>query len=178
MRTLVLGGIKSGKSRWAETAIAEALGPVEPVRYLATGSVTDNDPAWLRRIALHRDRRPQHWSTVESDDIATQLRQSPAAPTLVDDVCGWLTAALDRRGWEDGCISADVDEMLSAVASFTAPLVLVSHEVGLTIVAATASGRRFTDELGALNQRLADLCDRVVLMVAGQPLHIKPSKTC
>jgi adenosylcobinamide kinase / adenosylcobinamide-phosphate guanylyltransferase len=176
VRTLVLGGIKSGKSRWAEAAIAESVGPAEPVRYLATGSVTDSDPAWMRRIALHRERRPQHWSTVESDDIATQLRQQPAAPTLVDDVCGWLTAALDRRGWDDGSVSADIDEMLAAAAAFSSPLVLVSHEVGLTIVAATVSGRRFTDELGALNQRLAALCDRVVLMVAGQPLQIKPSR--
>ncbi len=172
----MLGGIKSGKSRWAEAAIAGSLGPVEPVRYLATGSVADNDPAWLRRIAQHRDRRPGHWWTVESDDIPTQLRQSPAAATLVDDVCGWLTAALDRRGWEHGSVSADVDEMLAAVALFDPPLVLVSHEVGLTVVSATASGRRFTDELGALNQRLAALCDRVVLMVAGQPLQIKPPR--
>ena len=171
----MLGGIKSGKSRWAEAAITESLGPVEPVRYLATGSVTDTDPAWLRRIAQHRDRRPRHWSTVESDDIPTQLGQS-TSPTLVDDVCGWLSATLDRRGWENGSVSADVDEMLAAVAAFDSPLVLVSHEVGLTIVAATVSGRRFTDELGALNQRLAALCDRVVLMVAGQPLHIKPSR--
>jgi adenosylcobinamide kinase / adenosylcobinamide-phosphate guanylyltransferase len=178
VRTLVLGGIKSGKSRWAEAAITESLGPVEPVRYLATGSVTDPDPAWLRRIAMHRDRRPKHWSTVESNDIATQLAQSSATPTLVDDVCGWLTAVLDRRGWADGCITGDVDRMLAAVAAFSAPLVLVTHEVGLTIVAATVSGRRFTDELGALNQRLAELCDRVVLMVAGQPLHIKPSRIC
>lgn len=178
MRTLVLGGIKSGKSRWAETAIAESTGPGEPVRYLATGSVTDTDPAWLRRIAQHRDRRPTHWSTVESDDIATQLRREPAAPTLVDDVCGWLTAALDHRGWEHGSVAFDVDGMLAAVASFDSPLVLVSHEVGLTVVAPTASGRRFTDELGALNQRLAALCDRVVLMVAGQPLQIKPSRMC
>ena len=176
MRTLVLGGIKSGKSRWAEAAIAESLAPAEPVRYLATGSVTDTDPAWLRRLSEHRDRRPQHWSTVETDDIATQLRQTPAAPTLVDDVAGWLTAVLDRRGWEHGSVSADVDKMLAAVASFDPPLVLVSHEVGLTIVSATASGRRFTDELGKLNQRLAALCDRVVLMVAGQPLPIKPPR--
>jgi adenosylcobinamide kinase / adenosylcobinamide-phosphate guanylyltransferase len=175
VRTLVLGGIKSGKSRWAQAAIVESLGPVEPVCYLATGSVADTDPAWLQRIAEHRDRRPEHWSTVESDDIATQLRQSPVTPTLVDDVGGWLTAALDRRGWEHGSVSADVDEMLAAVASFNPPLVLVSHEVGLTVVPATASGRRFTDELGALNQRLATLCDRVVLMVAGQPVLIKPA---
>jgi adenosylcobinamide kinase / adenosylcobinamide-phosphate guanylyltransferase len=176
VRTLVLGGIKSGKSRWAEAAIAESLGPVDPVRYLATGTVTDTDPAWLRRIAQHRDRRPGHWSTVESDDIPIHLRQPPAAPTLIDDVPGWLTAVLDRRGWENGSVSADVDEMLAAVTSFDAPLVLVSHEVGLTIVAPTVSGRRFTDELGALNQQLAALCDRVVLMVAGQPLQIKPPR--
>ncbi len=176
MRTLVLGGIKSGKSRWAEAAIAASAGPDEPVCYLATGSVADTDPAWLRRIAVHRERRPEHWSTVETDDIATQLRAAPATPTLVDDVCGWLTARLDRRGWEHGCISADIDEMLAAVASFDAPLVLVTHEVGLTIVSATVSGRRFTDELGAFNQRLAALCDRVVLMVAGHPLQIKPSR--
>lgn len=175
MRTLVLGGIKSGKSRWAEAAIAESLGPVEPVRYLATGPLTDTDPAWARRIAQHRDRRPAHWSTVESDDIPTHLHQSPASPTLVDDVPGWLTATLDRRGWEHGSVSTDVDGLLAAVASFTSPLVLVSHEVGLTIVSATVSGRRFTDELGALNQRLATLCDRVVLMVAGLPMHIKPA---
>ena len=172
----MLGGIKSGKSRWAETAIAESLGPDAAVRYLATGSVADTDPAWLRRIGQHRDRRPGHWTTVESDDIPTHLRQSPAAPTLVDDVPGWLTARLDRCGWEHGSVSPDVDELLAAVASFDPPLVLVSHEVGLTIVSATVSGRRFTDELGALNQRLAALCDRVVLMVAGQPLHVKPPR--
>jgi len=177
VRTLVLGGIKSGKSRWAETAIAESLRPFEPVRYLATGSVTDTDPAWVQRIAQHRDRRPEHWSTVESDDVPTHLRQSPAAPTLVDDVPGWLTATLNRRGWEHGSVSADVDEMLAAVASFNPPLILVSHEVGLTIVSATVSGRRFTDELGTLNQRLAALCDRVVLMVAGQPVQIKSPRT-
>lgn len=173
MRTLVLGGIKSGKSRWAEAAIAESLGPVEPVCYLATGPLDDSDPAWLRRIAEHRDRRPEHWSTVESDDIAAQLRQSPTTPTVVDDVGCWLSTALDRRGWEHGSVSADVDDLLAAVAAFTSPLVMVSHEVGLTIVSATASGRRFTDELGALNQRLAAVCERVVLMVAGQPLHVK-----
>lgn len=173
----MLGGIKSGKSHWAQAAIAEMLEPVEPVRFLATGSVVDTDPAWQRRIAEHRDRRPEHWLTVESDDVATQLRQAPATPTLVDDLGCWLAAALDRRGWEHGSVAADIDELLAAVAAFTSPLVLVSHEVGLTIVAATASGRRFTDEMGALNQRLAALCDRVVLMVAGQPLHIKPSET-
>lgn len=177
MRTLVLGGIRSGKSRWAEAAIAESLEADQPVHYLATGQVTGTDPAWWQRVAEHRDRRPPHWSTLETDDIATQLRRSPGTPTLVDDVGGWLTAAMDRRQvWERGSVSVDVDELLAAVAEFGSPLVLVSPEVGLTVVPATESARRFADELGTINQRLALLCDRVVLVVAGHPLPIKPPR--
>jgi adenosylcobinamide kinase/adenosylcobinamide-phosphate guanylyltransferase len=177
VRTLVLGGIRSGKSRWAEAAIAESLAPSRPVHYLATGRIADADPAWLQRIAEHRDRRPPHWSTLETDDIATQLRRSPDTPTLVDDIGGWLTAMLDyRQAWESGSVSVDVDELLAAVAEFRSPLVLVSPEVGLTVLPATESGRRFADELGTLNQRLAVLCERVTLVVAGHPLPIKPAQ--
>jgi adenosylcobinamide kinase/adenosylcobinamide-phosphate guanylyltransferase len=178
VRTLVLGGVRSGKSRWAEAALAESLETDQPVHYLATGQLADSDPAWQQRVAGHRDRRPPHWSTVETDDVAQQLRRSPHTPTLVDDIGGWLTAALDRhQAWEGGCISADVDELTTAVAGFSAPLVLVSPEVGLTVVAATASARRFTDEMGALNQLLGALCERVVLVVAGHPLSIKQPGT-
>jgi adenosylcobinamide kinase / adenosylcobinamide-phosphate guanylyltransferase len=174
VRTLVLGGIRSGKSRWAEAAIAESVQSDHPVQYLATGQVVDSDGAWRQRIAEHRDRRPSHWSTVETDDVARQLRRSPDIPTLVDDIGGWLTAILDKRqAWDGGSLSPDLDDLTGAVAEFNSPLVLVSPEVGLTVVAATASARRFSDELGALNQRLAALCERVVLVVAGQPLPIK-----
>jgi adenosylcobinamide kinase/adenosylcobinamide-phosphate guanylyltransferase len=178
VRTLVLGGVRSGKSRWAEFALAESLETNQPVHYLATGRVADSDPAWRQRVDAHRDRRPPHWSTVETDDVAEQLRRSPNTPTLVDDIGGWLAAALDRhQAWEDGCISEGIDELTTAVAEFSAPLVLVSPEVGLTVVAATTSARRFTDELGALNQRLGALCERVVLVVAGHPLPIKQPGT-
>jgi adenosylcobinamide kinase / adenosylcobinamide-phosphate guanylyltransferase len=174
VRTLVLGGIRSGKSRWAEAAIAESVDADQPVHYLATGRIGGDDPSWWLRIAEHRDRRPPHWSTMETDEIARQLRLSPDTPTLIDDIGGWLTAILDRRNaWEGGSVSSDVDELIAAVAEFGSPLVMVSPEVGLTVVAAAASARRFTDELGALNQRLAVLCDRVVLVVAGHPLPIK-----
>ena len=180
MRTLVLGGIKSGKSRWAEEAIAESLAPDQPVCYLACGPDDQPDPAWAQRVAAHRDRRPAHWSTVETDDIATQLRRSPGTPTLVDDLGTWLTRVLDRHhAWEESCgpvgVQQTVDDMVAAVGTFGSPLVVVSPEVGLTVVPATASGRRFADELGSLNQRMAALCDRVVLVVAGQAVPIKPS---
>ena len=170
----MLGGIRSGKSRWAEEAVAKSLPPGQPVRYLASGVTAQADAAWADRVAQHRSRRPAHWSTVETDDITTQLRQSPGTPTLVDDLGGWLTGTLDRNdAWENGSVAAPVDEMISAVGAFGSTLVLVSPEVGLTVIPATASGRRFADELGSLNQRVAELCDRVVLVVAGQALSLK-----
>ena len=170
MRVLVLGGIRSGKSEWAESVIAESAGPV---RYLATGAVADDD-TWAQRVSAHRARRPQHWSTVETSDVARQLRGDDAGPTLVDDIGGWLTAAMDRtQAWTGGSVRADIDDLVDAVARYEANLVLVSPEVGLTVVPETAAGRRFADELGALNQRLAALSDRVVLVVAGQPVTVK-----
>lgn len=178
MRTLVLGGIRSGKSRWAEEAIATSLPPGQPVRYLAPALTGPADAAWAGRVAQHRHRRPAHWSTVETDDVPAQLRQSPGIPALVDDLGGWLTGTLDRNNaWDGGSVTAPVDEMLAAVTAFGSTLMLVSPEVGLTVVPATASGRRFADELGSLNQRIAALCDRVVLVVAGQAVQIKPSGT-
>jgi len=178
VRTLVLGGIRSGKSRWAEQAIARSVEPGQPVRYLASGQVARGDAAWAHRVAQHRNRRPAHWSTVETDDITTQLRQSPDTPTLVDDLGAWLTSTLDRhRAWENGSVAAPVADMVAAVSAFESTLVLVSPEVGLTVVPATASGRRFADELGSLNQRIAAVCDQVVLVVAGQAVPIKPSET-
>lgn len=174
MRTLVLGGIRSGKSQWAETAIAESIGEGLPVRYLATGPASGADSDWSARVAAHRERRPSQWVTVETVDVATQLRSDAATATLVDDIGGWLTAAMDRRGaWTGASVGAEVEDLLDAVAAFAAPLLLVSPEVGLTVVPQTESGRRFADELGTLNQRLAKLCDQVVLVVAGQPMTVK-----
>jgi len=173
MRTLVLGGIRSGKSRWAEEAIAEAAGPGVPVRYVATAAA-DGDPDWSQRIAAHRDRRPAGWSTVESSDVAGLLRGATGTATLVDDIGNWLSSAMDRRdAWRAGSMRADVDDLVAAVEEFGSPLVLVSPETGLSVVPATEAGRRFADALGTLNQRLAAACDRVVLIVAGLPVTLK-----
>jgi adenosylcobinamide kinase/adenosylcobinamide-phosphate guanylyltransferase len=170
VRTLVLGGIRSGKSQWAESAISGA----SRVRYIATGPAADSDPQWSMRVADHRERRPASWSTVETTDVAGSLRADPDTATLVDDLGGWLTDVLDRHGWTGDPITAEVDDLVDAVAATVADLVLVSPEVGLMVVPATEAGRRFADELGLLNQRLAQRCQRVVLVVAGQPVWIKP----
>lgn len=166
MRTLVLGGIRSGKSRWAERAITDAVEPGQPVRYVATGAPRDRDPSWSARIDAHRARRPQHWSTLETACVTEVLRDNGPA-TLVDDLGGWLAAHLD---------DPSTDELVDAVEHFGAPLVLVSPEVGLSVVPATESGVRFADELGALNQRLAGICERVMLVVAGQPVTVKDAR--
>ena len=171
MRTLVLGGIRSGKSDWAETAIAGQ----SAVRYIATGPACDADESWAARVANHRDRRPSAWITVETGDVAAELRARPDIATLVDDLGGWLTGRLDRHGWENPAPDGEVDDFLAAVGDFTAPLLLVSPEVGMSVVPATAAGRRFADELGTLNRRLAQVCERVVLVVAGQPVWVKPA---
>lgn len=170
VRALVLGGIRSGKSGHAEGLLAGS----PTVRYLATGPAPIGADSWSARVAAHRERRPPHWHTVESADVAAHLRADPMTPTLVDDIGGWLTAVMDRRdAWTGGSVAADIDDLCAAVDTVTGPLVLVSPEVGLTVVSATPAGRLFTDELGTLNQRLAAVCDRVVLVVAGQPLAVK-----
>lgn len=168
----MLGGIRSGKSSWAESALADE----SEVRYVATGAVADSDPSWARRVAAHRERRPDSWRTVETADVTAVLRDDPGTATLVDDLGTWLTATIDRRGWAGGSVTSDVDELVGAVETFTGRLALVSPEVGLTVVAATASGRRFTDELGTLNQKLAQCCEQVVLVVAGLPVWVKSTK--
>ena len=173
MRTLVLGGIRSGKSQWAEAALAEQVPDGTRARYLATGPAPDGDPEWADRVAAHRERRRDRWSTVESLDVATQLRGESVA-TLIDDIGAWLTATMDRSdAWAGGSIAAEVSDLIDAVSAFDAPLALVSPEVGLTVVPATRAGRRFADELGTVNQRLAAVCERVVLVVAGHPLTVK-----
>jgi adenosylcobinamide kinase / adenosylcobinamide-phosphate guanylyltransferase len=176
VRVLTLGGIRSGKSAWAEATMARSVGPDGPVRYLATGAASD-DPDWAARVTTHRARRPASWSTVESADVAAQLNASTQPATLVDDMGGWLVAAMDRQGaWTGGSVTRDVDELVDAVDGYGGPLVLVSPEVGLSVVPATESGRLFADALGALNQRLAAVCDRVVLVIAGQELIVKESQ--
>jgi adenosylcobinamide kinase / adenosylcobinamide-phosphate guanylyltransferase len=178
VRILVLGGIRSGKSAWAEAALTAAAGPGAALRYLATAPSRPDDADWSARVAAHRARRSEQWSTVESVSAAEDLAADSLAPTLVDDIGNWLVSVLDRRSaWTDRtaetAIDSEVDALVDAVTDFRGPLALVSPEVGLTLVPATESGRRFADRLGLLNQRLAAVCDQVVLVVAGQPLIVK-----
>jgi adenosyl cobinamide kinase/adenosyl cobinamide phosphate guanylyltransferase len=174
-RTLVLGGIRSGKSGYAESLLPSAA----PVRYLATARWDDDDQEWAGRINAHRARRSPDWQTLEGVALAQELVRPSEDPLLVEDITTWLTGELDDAGAWDGAedaltsVGSRVDQLVSAVEQCPARVVLVSAEVGLGVIPATRSGRLFADELGALNARLARVCDEVVLVVAGIPLTVR-----
>ena len=178
-RVLVLGGARSGKSAAAE----RRLGRESAVTYVATSGQRTDDPEWAERVAAHRAARPAHWRTVETTDLVRVLAEA-TGPVLVDCLTLWLAAVMDEAGawsdqdWYGGTAKARVadrvDELVERWVATTVPLVGVSNETGLGIVPDTASGRRFRDELGWLNQRIAAASDEVVLVVAGRELLLAP----
>jgi len=165
--TLVLGGARSGKSRQAE-ALVSSLPP--PWRYVATGQALDLE--MRERIALHRERRGSFWETHEAPlDLGATIGRlaGDEAPILVDCLTLWLSNQM--LGGHD--LGAAIGGLEAALDMARAPLVLVSNEVGLGIVPENELARRFRDEAGRLNQRLAARADRVLLMVAGVALQVK-----
>lgn len=179
MRTLVLGGARSGKSTHAEQMARDAERTGRPVTYLATSKVRTDDPEWAERIALHRARRPERWQTLETTDIATELLRDDDALLLVDCLAVWITRMMDESGiWTEEpdareLLAERVDELVDALENSTREVVLVSNEVGLSVVPASFSGRFFRDQLGALNMRVAARCEQVLLCVAGIPVTVK-----
>ncbi|MER6265817.1 bifunctional adenosylcobinamide kinase/adenosylcobinamide-phosphate guanylyltransferase [Streptomyces sp900105755] len=176
-RTLVLGGARSGKSVEAE----RRLESFPDVLYVATGGTRGGDTEWAARVAAHRDRRPGSWRTTETCDLVPLLAQDGPA-LLVDCLSLWLTDAMDAVGaWDDTewasggekALRERVRELTEAVRGTRRTVVAVSNEVGSGIVPATASGRRYRDELGRLNAAFASECEQVVLVVAGQALVLR-----
>src|SRR5690349_9133174 len=128
---LVLGGIRSGKSEYAESLVADA----SAVRYVATGPAPDpeRDPEWAQRVAAHRDRRPAGWTAEETGAdpgrLVTLLAEAkPEETVLVDDLGGWLTAVLAETGWSGPAAQGPVAALVDAVRDCVARLVIVSPE--------------------------------------------------
>ena len=164
--TLVLGGARSCKSRYAESLI-EGLPP--PRVYVATAEAGDAEMA--ERIALHRARRAAGWQTIEAPhDLAGALATAPAGASVLIDC---LTLWLSNRMLAEADMDREIDALEAALAGYAGALVLVANEVGLSIVPDNALARRFRDLQGTLNQRIAAQASRVVLMVAGLPLIVK-----
>ncbi len=174
-RVLVLGGARSGKSSYAEGL----LGRKRSVQYVACGAAPDGaDVEWADRVAVHRARRPSTWSTVETLDLAAVLG-STGPPVLIDCLTTWLSRVMDDCGvWTnepgaDERLAAATDDVVDAWTRSRRRVTGVSNEVGSGIVPATPSGRRFRDELGVLNARIAAASDRVWLLTAGLPQRLR-----
>ncbi|MFZ5766394.1 MAG: bifunctional adenosylcobinamide kinase/adenosylcobinamide-phosphate guanylyltransferase [Thermodesulfobacteriota bacterium] len=168
---LVVGGCRSGKSRFAEQWAVERSGRRT---YVAT-MVTGDDPELAERVRRHRLERDRLWRIVEeSSNIAAVIGET--APDtdlfLIDCLTLWLTNLL-LRGDSDEAILAKVGELAEAIRHCPASVVLVANEVGLGIVPEAPLARRFRDLAGWCNQRIGACCDRVVFMAAGLPLYLK-----
>jgi adenosylcobinamide kinase/adenosylcobinamide-phosphate guanylyltransferase len=167
--SLILGGVRSGKSRLAERLACASGGDVV---YVATATAGDDE--MRRRIDEHRARRPAAWTTVEeplrlADALAAQARAGRCL--LVECLTLWLTNLLCAA--DPGILAAERARLLGVLPRLPGAVILVSNETNLGVVPADALSRRFCEEAGTLHQGLAVLCDRVVLTVAGLPHVLK-----
>lgn len=172
LRSLVLGGARSGKSREAERMLA-----AEPsVTYVATAYPAELDDEWAERVRLHRDRRPSHWETLETLDLVALL-DKPGPPLLVDCLTLWLTRVMDAHdAWSDDAwaagaeqaVDAEVEALAAAWRTTERRVVAVSNEVGQGVVPESAAGRRFRDQMGRLNARIASVTEDVRWCTAGR----------
>ncbi len=176
-RALLLGGARSGKSATAEAMLADWAA----VDYVATGQLPGHgDAEWDERIRRHQARRPGHWRTIETVDVASVLFEAePSTAVLIDCLATWLSRTMDDCGlWAERDDAgkqfvARQDDLLRAWTTTTRRVVAVSNEVGSGVVPATESGRRFRDELGWLNTRMAAAADEVWLCTAGIPTRLR-----
>jgi uroporphyrin-III C-methyltransferase len=178
-RILVLGGSRSGKSRYAERLAATSS--TTTVAYVATAIGEADDGEWQARIERHRLRRPANWETLETLELAKVFDRDEDACLLVDSVTTWLAGVMDESGcWAEPAspeaqhqLTATIGELVRAWTSTRCQVVAVSDEVGSGVVPATASGRRYRDALGELNQQLAAAADEVWLVTAGIPTRLR-----
>lgn len=168
--TLILGGVRSGKSRLAERLAGDS--GLE-VSYLATAQPRD-DAEMHARIETHRLRRPAHWTTVEAPLHLAQALLANDAPErclLVDCLTLWITNLLCLD--DATVLEREREALIAALPQLSGRVILVSSETGLGVVPLGELTRRFVDEAGLLHQRLAQACDVVLFTVAGLPLALK-----
>jgi cobalamin synthase/adenosyl cobinamide kinase/adenosyl cobinamide phosphate guanylyltransferase len=158
--TLVLGGVRSGKSE-----VAEGLAGPGPGTYLATGLVAPGDDDFAARVARHRARRPASWATVEEPHAVPGVLARLHGVVLLDALGTWIANDLE----------ADIDGLVEALVHRPGDTIVVSEEVGLGVHPATELGRLFADRLGEANRRIAEVADRCLLVVAGRIIDLPTS---
>lgn len=169
MKTLILGGARSGKSALAEKWARESG---LAVTYIATATAGDEEMA--KRIAHHRARRPADWQLLEEPLHLASSLASHAAPgrcLIVDCLTLWLNNLLASEN--EALLRAEREALLAGLTDLPGSIVFVSNEVGMGIVPLGELTRRFCDEAGRLHQDLAQVCDQVVFVAAGLPLVLK-----
>ena len=163
--TFVLGGVRSGKSSYAE---AVAGGRNRNKIYIATSEILDNEMA--DRVKIHKDRRGEDWQTIEEPlEIARIIGSSQPSIILVDCLTLWLSNLLHKKM----DVMRQIDVLVESLKATQAEVILVSNEVGLGIIPENTLARKFSDYAGILHQKVAEVADEVVLMVAGIPVKIK-----
>jgi adenosylcobinamide kinase/adenosylcobinamide-phosphate guanylyltransferase len=163
---LVLGGARSGKSRFAESLAAKAEAPRT---YVATSEIFDQEME--DRVRLHAERRGANWTTLEVPiELPDAIASSVPGFVLVECVTIWINNLMHY----ERNVTREVERLCDALPQFDGTVVLVSNEVGLGIVPDNALARRFRDEAGRANQRLAEIADEVYFVAAGLPLKFKP----
>ena len=168
----VIGGCRSGKSAYALQA-AEKI-PGDRKVFIATCEPQDEEMA--KRVAKHRKERSQDWTTVEEPlhlPEATEENSPKADVLLVDCLTLWMSNLLLKTGNEKQ-IEESITRFLAALEKAPNPIVLVSNEVGTGIVPENKLARQYRDLVGSLNQAVAQTADKVVWMVAGIPVVVKP----
>jgi adenosylcobinamide kinase/adenosylcobinamide-phosphate guanylyltransferase len=171
--TLIIGGCRSGKSRHA-LSMGEAL---RGGRNFFLATCVPSDEEMRARVHRHRQERGPRWNTIEEpfDIDRTLLQNGPGADVIiVDCLTLWATNLLLRHDSDDDVMRC-VDRLDAVLSAPPCPIILVTNEVGAGIVPENALARRFRDLTGWINQRVARCCGRVVWMVAGIPVTIKPS---
>jgi adenosylcobinamide kinase/adenosylcobinamide-phosphate guanylyltransferase len=170
---LILGGVRSGKSRYAQQ-LAERSSQVV---FVATAEHRD-DEEMRRKIERHRAERPAAWTTIEEPLALGRVIQTSEAgcdTVLVDCLTLFASNIMEAFADDPAALAASIDELCAALKTATRTVILVTNEVGSGVVPAYALGRRFRDVVGEINQRVAAVADTVLLMVAGLPLALKGS---
>ena len=168
MRELILGGVKSGKSQFAEN---RALNYQLPVTYIATATAEDH--AMQERINQHKKQRPAGWNVIEEPiKLAQTLNQlkDDKQCVLIDCLTLWMTNLLIKA---ESQLSSEIEQLLQSISIYPHPLIMVSNETNMGILPMDSLTRRYCDEIGKLHQQLGQCCERVTLVVAGLPMQIK-----
>ncbi|HHS99874.1 MAG TPA: bifunctional adenosylcobinamide kinase/adenosylcobinamide-phosphate guanylyltransferase, partial [Thiomicrospira sp.] len=175
MLHFVLGGARSGKSRFAENLAKQQERLGKTIYYVATAKVSHIDETgqstvdqeMLQRIEIHQSDRPSHWQTIETPVYLSQtLKQLDSAQNciLVDCLTLWTLNLLEKE-----CLQQEKQALMTSLANLSAEVIIVSNEVGMGIVPLGEFTRQYVDELGWLHQDIARIADNMTFMVAGQP---------